>query len=118
MRLIIKVADSKAAEVKAFLAAIKKPVPPNKGIPGITISVSKGTKPIDLYVRGINITVDGMPAEVIKVGDVVENTKSGNWGVVKSVDNGEVVIKTSKVTFKETGKKTMSLLLAETAKLV
>lgn len=119
MKLIIEVPDAKADKVKEFLAAIEKPVTPNKGIPGVTILVRKCAPPIELSVRGIHITAQDWPELTFKVGDVVENTKSGNWGVIKTVrSNGWLVVTCSKETRKESGQKTMDFDPRETSHLV
>lgn len=88
MELIINVPDKDANRVRAFLAEVEKPVPPNKGIPGVLISVRKGKEPIELLVRGINITARGLPeTPSIKVGDIVKRKRDGAWGRVLSVSH-------------------------------
>jgi len=107
MKLIIAVSDDKAAEVREFLSAIERPVGmATKGIPGVQVRVNTGrNQPVDLSVRGVNITVEGMPTYEFEEGDVVRNTKSGNWGVITSINSkkGAAAVKASKETINETG---------------
>lgn len=119
MKLIIQVRDSQAPALKAFLTAVEKPVKPNKGIPSTLISVSKGGEPILLRVQGIDISAEGLPENTFKPGDVVENTKSGNWGVIQSIDEyDEITLKCSAETRKESGKKTMRFHVSEAGHLM
>lgn len=54
-----------------------------------------------------------------KVGDVVENTKSGNWGKIHSINaDAMLIIHTSKKTFEETGMKVMEFHPSEAEHLV
>lgn len=119
MQLVIEVPDKDAPQVREFLKEINKPVKPHKGIPGVVVKVVNGSALTDLTIRGIKISVNGMPQVTFAKGDVVENTKSGNWGVVTKVAaSGRVTIKTSKNTFAETGEETMSFDASEAALLV
>jgi len=118
MELVIQVPDKDAEHVRTFLAAINKPVKPHKGIAETVIQVINGGPPIGIRVRGIKITQRGMPEITFAKGDVVENTKSGNWGVVTKVEAGMVHVKCSRETKEETGRSSMKFRVDETSALV
>jgi hypothetical protein len=117
MKLIIKIRDDQAEKVRRFLADLDRRGRATKSIPGISLKVNNCHEGAELQCRYSDIVVEGLPHD-FKVGDVVENTKSGNWGVIKEVNEDGLVITCSKETRKDSGRKTMIFQTSETAHLI
>jgi preprotein translocase subunit YajC len=119
MKLIIQVQDKQARSVKKFMEALANPSESNRGSPSVTISATSYSGPAVLKVLGLNITVEGLPENTFKPGDVVENTKSGNWGVIQSIDEyDEITLNCSAETRKDTGKKTLRFHISDAKNLM
>lgn len=112
MKLVFEVPDKCAADVQNFVSRLSSKKH------SITLHTYSGKKAVDLEALQVTkVTIEGLPQ--FAVGDVVENTKSSNWGVVDEVDpSGLLSVKCSKETAREIGKSIMILDPAECQKLV
>lgn len=105
MKIILTVADSNATRINNWFAARIASLADTDEKEDFEINVAYGSSDISFVADSIQVT--DLPR--FKVGDVVENTKSGNWGKIHSIDtDGTLVVHTSKKTFEETGAKVMN----------
>lgn len=113
MKLVLEVPNKYAADVQDFVSRLG-----TKKQHSITLQTYVGKRAVDLEsLQVTRITLDGLPQ--FAAGDVVENMKSGNWGVVINVENsGLLSIKCSKETAREIGEDHMVCDPIECQKLV
>lgn len=125
MKITIEVPDEQGPALVEWLGRIKKPSKTAKQEASIVISTEvrkdrpKRTSWLDtnaLRVPLLAITHDYVPQ--FEVGDVVENTKSGNWGKVIVINGPLLTVKSSKLTLAETGVPEMEFHVSEAAHLV
>lgn len=125
MKITIEVPDEQGHALVEWLDGVKKPSKTAKQEVSIMISTEvmlykpKRTSWLDtnaLRVPLLSIAHDYV--RQFEVRDVVENTKSGNWGVVIAVNGPLLTIKCSKQTFAETGVPEMEFHADEAALLV
>jgi hypothetical protein len=125
MKITIEVPDEQGPALIEWLVGIKKPSTTAKQEVSIVISTEvtrykpKRTSWLDtnaLRIPLLSITHDYV--RQFAVNDVVEDTKSGNWGVVTAVNGSMLTVLSSKKTFAETGLLEMEFPASDAAHLV
>lgn len=103
MKLIISIPKNQETVVRQFLDDMERKGTPTEGVHCIDLKVNNCRTVSELRCSYAFLKVEGLVD--FKEGDIVENTKSGNWGVVTSVNSStrELTIRSSKKTREETG---------------
>lgn len=124
MKITIEVPDEQGPALVEWLGGMKKPSKTAKQEVSIVISTEvrkHRPSPQWLDTNALRIPLLAITHDYVRqfeVKDVVENTKSGNWGVVTSINGSLLTVKSSKQTLAETGIAEMEFHESETALLV
>jgi len=118
MNLIISIPKDQEKVVRQFLGDMDRKSTPIEGVHSIELKVNNCRTVSELRCSYAFLKVEGLVE--FKEGDIVENTKSGNWGVVTSVSSSteELTISSSKKTHKETGLLSFKSRFHESAHLI
>lgn len=124
MKITLEVPDSRGPALIEWLGSMKQPSKTATQTVSLVISTEvRKNRPSPQWLdsNAFRIPLLAITHDYVRpfaVQDVVENTKSGNWGVVVAVNGSMLTVKSSKKTLSETGVPEMEFHVSEAAHLV